>query len=213
MGKYYKKPKPTGREYVDKVITLEQNTLYRCSLLPRIWKEWYLTPLVDCIREVRTLVCSANSDIYISKELPPEKMIAAYKERIDLNTKALRKLKEYEFDLDNVLNQIDMEEHEFSSMTKTLQMLIESIQRDESFIEKLKTDPKTAYVKITSNLDNMCYTTSYGEVTKKLRLTENNVKQWLGMYCDAREELSKKIVKDKKELSSIEKNLKTDKAI
>ena len=208
MGKYYKKPKETGREYVDAVMKLEQYTIFRCIRLPYIWKDWYLTPLVQCIREARVLVCSANEDVYIAKNIGEEKLITAYRERLSLNIKALRKLKEYEHDLENILNQIDLEEYEFSAMTKTLCALIDSIQQDETFLTKLKTNPRTAYVKLVSSLDEMSYKTAYGEITKKLKLTENNVKQWLGLYSDARAQVAMKIEKDKKELSSIEKNFK-----
>lgn len=214
MSRYYQPPKETGREYVTTVEKFNSTTLFRCEKLPREWKESYLDPLIEEVNKAERLVEDAN-DIYINEKLQTkEEVITGVKDRLDICIKALRSLKRCDRLMDKILNRIDIHYTiKFRLKKEVLRVLEEAglINKEDSADRdpdaKGNTKIKTGKLEISFGIMDCEYMTMNGQKFKTIRLTHQNVKNWLEIKHNADEALKLKIKKDKTYIKSLENQI------
>ena len=198
MGKYYTPPKKTGKEYVLVVDDLHSTTVFRCSKLPRDWKDYILDPLVRVSEEIQQRVHGANKVPIRPDKMDDNDLLSSYKERATYLMEALRLFETFDTRFDLLMKNIDIEGYEVARIKKILLNIIKKIEAEKGVTINLETHV---------GLQDIQYVAANNKTTMKLMFTPKNCKNWLRKRHEAEQEVSKKLSKDLAYISNLRNKL------
>lgn len=221
MARKYKKPEPTGREYVDSAEEFYTYTVSILEKLPHEWKDYTLDPVWYAAKAVADGACDANG-IYMKTD-DPEQKVKNYTDRIGCLVKALRAFYRFDRELGRMMRRVDLMQSETKRMKALMWDILhelgiysEEYQKkkqasDEETPEggvpedlkawtdqvngKIKKAPLKTMV-VTNHVHEIHYTTILGDRRMRLGLTSANKDHLLGLEAAARKYIQERCTKD-----------------
>ena len=200
MAKKYQKPTPTGREYADTARDFNEFTTHMLLKLPKKWKDYILDPIHRAADNIETLALRANRVYVNPKAQNKGELIKSYNERMDLLKEALREFDVFDRKLIHMTDHMNLMQDEATRLKKVLKDMI--IKELKAILKEEKTSVEYQ-INVHQKLNEIEYTTTIGKKVLKLGMSKKNKDHWIDLEWKAKNEISKRLEADKRQLTRL----------
>lgn len=201
-----------GDAYVRAAQKFDSYTLHVMLNCPDRWREYLVTPIVEDTRRIADDTVKANS-CYVRMDRQ-EDVIAAYDRRISYLEDAMHAFGQFECDLGRMMSQVDL----FASERKRLAALLYRVLRDDGVAFSVNggddagheqdADGITEVLDVRYKLDCVEYTTCIGQARMRIGFDARRRDIILRYEHEARQMISERLTKDRRQRAAYRKRLK-----
>ena len=181
--------------YWDAARLFASRTMYYCTKFPECFRFSITGHLVEDAREIMVLATQANK-VFINTKGPPEEQITQYGGRLNLLTRILRKLYEFDVDFDLLMGAIDLEYDTLEFLKYTLSRMT---------VEMKNTSLKDVNVNIQYGIEGDLYYRvkdcesgcMVKSEMKKLKFSSGNKSYWLRLRNELEERVKLRMTRDR----------------
>lgn len=204
-----------GDAYVRAAQKFDSYTLHVMLNCPDRWREYLVTPIVEDTRRIADDTVKANSCyVRMDRQASLEDVIAAYDRRISYLEDAMHAFGQFECDLGRMMSQVDL----FASERKRLAALLYRVLRDDGVAFSVNggddagheqdADGITEVLDVRYKLDCVEYTTCIGQARMRIGFDARRRDIILRYEHEARQMISERLTKDRRQRAAYRKRLK-----
>ena len=198
LSSYKQRYASDGNEYVRVTLDFDSRVLSAMVRMPDVWKDYIVTPIVTDSKRIAADVVRANACyVRVDSKSDMNDVLRAYDERIKCLEDALRTFKQFDFDFERLMSQVDLLTHEKHRLTNTM---LNVLQKQEKANAKEGNDTKVPVdVILHYRIDTLEYRAINGRSSMRLGLDAHKCDVILACEAKSRDLVAKRLTNDRQQ--------------